>query len=537
MNLVDSKKVWLMAGLIVVCFANGCGGRDQASSKSKQIITEKDLGQTIGSLAEVILPEAIPVEGYGLVGNLYGTGSSECPTQIRAYLKQYILTQLPEQKIDPEKFINSTDTAVVHLEAVIPKGAWKNQDFDVKVTALPGTQTTSLENGWLYRAELKPKGTFRISTKVVAIVEGPVFIDKIDTSNPNTRLGYILGGGRVLDEYGITLVFRGRNYAIANRVRNRLNERFGEGIAKAVSPDRIELIVPAKYKEQKQKFASIVKALYLEDSPDIIDERIDKFVNQLAVLPEGNDSEIALEAIGNASVSELKKLLNSFDEQIRLRAGRCMLNLGSIQGLPTLQEIALNKRSAYRVEALQAIATAARRSDAAAISRRLLRDDDFEIRLAAFEQLHKLDDFAITSKFVGRNFYLEQVARTAQKEVFVSRSGKPKIMLFGAPIYCHDDIFVQSTDGSIALNAPARQKYVSIIRKHPRKLNIILQLRSSFELADIIMTLCEEPLIEDKKGLQGLGVSYTDMIDLLKQMCDKGAISAKFHAGPLPKID
>jgi hypothetical protein len=27
------------------------------------------------------------------------------------------------------------------------------------------------------------------------------------------------------------------------------------------------------------------------------------------------------------------------------------------------------------------------------------------------------------------------------------------------------------------------------------------------------------------------------MIALLKQMCDKGAVKAEFHAGPLPKIN
>jgi hypothetical protein len=372
---------------------------------------------------------------------------------------------------------------------------------------------------------------------VIATVEGPVFLDKIDTSSPDTRLGYILGGGKVLDEYGITLVLRGRGYTIANSVRNCLEERFGGGVTKAVSPDRIELIVPDKYREQKQKFASIVQAMYLENNPEIINDRIDKFVKQLTFPPKGNESEIALEAIGNASLSRLNDLLNSSDEQIRLRAGRCMLNLGSIQSLPVLQEIALNKKSAYRVMAFQAIATAAGRSDVAAISRRLLRDDDFEIRLAAYEQLQKLDDFTITSKLVARNFYLDQVAQAEQKEIFVSRSGRPKIVLFGAPIYCHDNIFVQSTDGNITLNAPTGQKYVSIIRKHPRKHYLIYKLKSSFELADIILTLCEEPLAGDKKARQGLGVSYTDMIDLLKQMCDKGAITAKFQAGPLPKID
>jgi len=295
--------------------------------------------------------------------------------------------------------------------------------------------------------------------------------------------------------------------------------------------------VPAKYRGQKQRFADIVKAIYLDYGPEITEERIKTFVRKLAVSEDKHESEIALEAIGNESLSKLSVLLNSSDEQVRLRAARCMLNLGSDRGLQALREIALDGGSAYRVEALEAITTAARRNDAAALSRKLLRDQDFDMRLAAYEQLRKLDDIAVTQRLVARSFYLEQIAQTEHQAIFVSRSGQPRIVLFGAPIRCRDNIFVQSSDGNITINAPAGQKYVSIIRKHPRRPDVILQVKSSFELVDIILTLCEEPLKKDKQARHGLGISYADMIALLKQMCDKGAAAAEFRAGPLPKID
>ena len=56
------------------------------------------------------------------------------------------------------------------------------------------------------------------------------------------------------------------------------------------------------------------------------------------------------------------------------------------------------------------------------------------------------------------------------------------------------------------------------------------------QLSDIIRTLCGEPLTKGQRGRGGLGVSYADMIAILKQMCDTGAVRAEFQAGPLPKI-
>ena len=543
MNIVERKTLFVtritgwQTGLLplIALFIVGCG---QTGGRGvKELAPTIDLGTTIGSLARVSSPESIPVGGYGLVGGLKGTGSAECEPRIRAYLSRYIQKQLPGHKaLDVNKFISSPDTAVVLVEGVMPAVASKGRYFDVRVTALPGTQTTSLEGGQLYDTELKIAGSFGISTRMLADAAGPVFIDKIDTSRANQRTGHILAGGRVLEDYNVTLMLNEPDFGITNSVRNRINERFGSDAAKAVVPGRVDLTVPAQYREQTQKFISIIRAMYLTQGPELNQERIKTFIRKLAVSQDKYASEIALEAIGNESLGKLSVLLNVSNEQVRLQAARCMLNLGSDAGLAALRQIALDEGSPYRIEALESIAAGARRNDAAAISQRLLRDKDFRVRLAAYEQLRKLDNVAVSQEIIGGNFYLERITQTEQKEIFVRRSGQPRIVLFGAPIYCHGSIFVQSADGDITINAPAGQEYVTIIRKHPRRPSVIARLNCSFEVSDIIRTLCEEPLKQGDKGHGGLGVSYADMIVLLKQMCDKGAVRAAFRAGPLPKI-
>ena len=537
MSLICRKTVLLIAALLTVYFVGGCGGQSHEGGGGQDFASTAELGATIGSLVEVSAPEPVSVEGLGLVVGLERTGSAECPPQMRDYLRQYILRQLPAKTtLDVDEFINSLNTAVVLVQGVIPAIASKNQYFDVRVAALPSTQTTSLDGGRLFTAELKMLGSFGINTRILADAEGPVYIDKIDDSAINKKNGYILAGGKVLDEYMIILSLHKPDYGMANRIRNRIIGRFGDNAAKAVSSDRIELIVPPKYREQRQRFISIVTAMYLSQEPGINSKRIRAYVTRLSGSGDKYSSEVALEAIGNECLDELGVLLDSPDEKIRLHAARCMLNLGSDNGLAALRRIAQEKESAYRIEALESINFGAKRNDAVLISRRLLRDDDFRIRLAAYEQLRKLDDIAITQEFVGRNFYLERVAQTELKAVFVSRSGQPRFVLFGAPIYCNGNIFVQSGGGDVIINAPSGQKYVNIIRKHPKRPSVITQLKSSFELGDIIRTLCDEPIEEGEKGHGGLGVSYADAAVLLKQICDKGVVGAEFHAGNMPKI-
>jgi len=530
MSIDHKKTARFIKGIVLFAILlSGCSEPDL----TEEAPSATGADTTIGSLAELVSVETVHLEGYGIVGGLRNTGSSECLPRIRKYLEGYILKELPEHTINIPKFIDSHDTAVVLVEGSIPGTISKGQYFDVRVSALTGTQTTSLEEGWLYGAELKEARTFGMKTKVLANASGPVYIDKIEGVGADKKAGYVLAGGTSVSDYKTNLVLRRPDYEMASNIRNRLNERFGSGIAKAISPSKVEFEVPWKYKKQKERFFSIIKAMYLYHAPQATQERIAAAVNRLVDSNDKAGAEIMLEAIGNQTFDRLIPLLNSSDEEVRLRAARCMLNLGSDRGLDVLREIAMDTSSPHRVEALDAISRSARRNDSAAISRILLRDKDFDIRLAAYEQLRKLDDIAIRQRLVGGSFYLERVSQTLQKVIFVSRSGQSRVALFGGPIKCSKNVFIQSADGKITLNASAGDEFVSVMRENPKHPNVIVTSKSSFELGDIIRTLCEEP---DNKEHPGLAVSYADMIAILKQMHDKGAVNAEFHVGPLPKL-
>ncbi|MHC4338544.1 MAG: flagellar basal body P-ring protein FlgI, partial [Planctomycetota bacterium] len=246
MRTYQHKKAFALSKLFAVLFSVGffIGGCGEPKPPARRATA--DLGVTIGSLIEVFSPDVVAVEGYGLVGGLEGTGSVECPPAIRAYLKRYIRQQLPEHKVDPDRFINSRNTAVVLLRGIMPVAVSKNQYFDVRVVAHPDTRTTSLKGGRLYKAELKSVRTLDMTIKALATVKGPVFIDTIDSASEN-KTGYILGGGIVLDEYKVIVDLLRPDFRTAAVIRDKLNKRFGDGTAEALSESRIELRVPANY--------------------------------------------------------------------------------------------------------------------------------------------------------------------------------------------------------------------------------------------------------------------------------------------------
>ena len=525
----------LSALAVTVC---GCG-RGRAKSDESGLKAPVELDTTIGSLAELYEFGAIPVRGWGIVAGLAGTGSSECPPALRNVLVKYIRQQIPDKGgIDPDKFIDSLDTAVVEINGVIPVVASKGERFDVEITAFSNTQTTSLAGGRLFKAELKAASRlqrFDQYSKTLAMAQGPVFIDKLGDAAADKLSGYVLGGGVVAEDVQISLVLFEPDYMAANAIRNRLDERFGPKTANAISPGQIQLTVPERFKEQKDKFLTMVRLLYLGGDEQSQRRRIETLV---AKLSHGEDiiaSESALNAIGKAALDALAPLLKADDERVRFHAARCMLDIGDDRALGVLRRIVGDTNSPHRIEAIRAIGASARRSDAIPILSSVLGEEDFEVRFASYEQLRRLGDISVSQMLVGGDFFVDSVICGGSKIIFVSRTGVGQIVLFAAPIYCKENIFVESPGRDIVINALPGEEFVSVMRKQPKGPGLIGPLKSSFKLSDIIRSLSEVAPAEDRPLLRpGLGVPYSDVIALLKLICEKEAVKAEFRAGPTP---
>ena len=289
-RIIRKKRVFsaflVLALLLCILQSDGYCKKQKTKKDEKKAETAQpvQLDKIIGDLAEVIAFNPIPVKGIGLVVGLPNTGSSECPPKIRDYLRQYIVTQVGSKgAVNPDAMIDSLDTAVVSVEGFIPPGASKYQPFDITVKALPNTQTTSLAGGRLYTSELKfvarVEETIEAS-KTLALAAGPVYIDSI-TAKSDPRSGIVLGGGKSMQDYQVTLAFYKSDFAAAAIVRNRVNQRFGKDVASATSPEVIYLSIPEQFKDKKERFIELVKSLYITTSAASEDAHINSLIKNL----------------------------------------------------------------------------------------------------------------------------------------------------------------------------------------------------------------------------------------------------------------
>jgi len=521
----------VVVGLVAVW--QGCA----PEVKEPDLEQPPDLDATIGEFGEFFQHSAVRVKGFGIVAGLAGTGSSECPPDLRRVLTRHILKETGgDGTINPDEFINSPDTAVVEIYGTIPAVASKGDRFDVQVVAYSSTQTTSLAGGILYPADLKEMSrlvSFDIYTAVLARAAGPIFINRLDGDKSRTS-GYVLGGGTVLEGVRLAIGLYKPGFLASAAVRNRINERFGPKTAHAVSAAEIEFTIPRKYANRKEQFLVMLRELYLSGNADLQARRIDMLAGRLASETDKTTVEFALEAIGRPALDRLAEFLVSADEKTRFHAARCMLSIGDDRALPVLAQLARDPDSPLRVDAVAAIGLSAKRNNAIPILSRLLDDEDFDVRFAAYEHLLRLRDISVSRTVVANKFFIDQVTSRGPKVIHVSRARVPRIILFGAPIRCQKNIFIESDNKDIVINAHPGEEYISVMRRLPNRPKLVGPLLAGYDLSDLIQALSGNPDKERPPGVRrGLGVSYSDILPLLSKMCATGAVKASFLKGQM----
>ena len=529
----------LLCSLLSICLA-GCGKSVESKRQEEiqKLAKAVQLNKMVGDYAEVFSSDSVLVEGYGIVMGLNGKGSSECPPAVREKLIKFI-----QQKLDTDSrnvainFLKSRDNAVVRVYGLTPSGSGKGSRFDVAVEALPGTQTTSLEGGVLYECELVVFTRVGVAgAKIIAKAQGPLYINDINSKNNSKTKGTVIGGGVALETPAMTVGLFEPNYLLTNLIRNRINQRFEENTAEAKGPGLIVINPPREYKHNQKKLASLIRYLYLPQNDVSEQKKIEELAAGLNDTSSSIDNELALEAIGRKSVRTLSRYLDDPDEYVRLRAARCMLNLGETRSISVLTEIARDPKSIYRTDAIKAIGVADRDLVKTSL-RRFLDDYNFDVRLAAYTELKKTNDIDVRTEIIGGSFMLDKVFSKTRNTIYVKRKRMPGILLIGKDFNVIDNIFLTSRDGKITLSSSEGQESVSIMRKHPTRPGIVGPIKTSSNLENILRALGESPVKSEIVFKQGLGVSFSEIVSILNQMVESGAIKADFIAEPMEDID
>ncbi len=517
---------------------SGCSSEKKVTRS--EVMAEK-YGETIRSLCDLAGYEGINVSGYSLVWGLKGTGSAECPPDIRNVLLKHIQVLKASGKrylsgryarMTAEQLINSMDTAVVRVSGTVPAGAPKGTVFDVKVSIPFATQTTSLEGGMLLPADMR-RVTSGIPGNKVAIAGGPVYIDPLpvytegEVKRADPRFGVVLGGGHSEYPRQIKLVLFEPDSRSAQVIVERINSRFpvNNGIKVAVARDRecIFINIPGKWVREYNHFIKIILKLYLNNTAIYQEQKLQE-LGELAKDPNADFEDITLawEAIGKGAMSYLEGLCEDVSTPKAYYAAKTILNMGDLSVIKELSNIARSESHPCRLMAAVALGDVVDDPMASWTLAGLLDNFDDNMRLIAYDSLRRGNHVYVDSQKTASGFYVDTVKSSSSNMICAWAALEPRMVIFGRGLRVSDNLFYENDAAGIVINSNTGNSIITITRQLPESSKFVKI--SCLSNVEALIKVLGAPLKEEV----GAGLSFGQTIGVIYDLCNRGFIDAKF---------
>jgi len=439
----------------------GCGGNRKLDTKpaapAGPIYTGPAyLRGTVASLGKLRNAGAVPVSGFGLVVGLEGTGHRGAP----AYLRQHMLNEMRKQGVGsiktrdilpltPAQMLDSTDTAVVLVEGLIPRGATAGTRFDLLVTALPATQTTSLAGGTLYTTDLAIGGADPANrySHPLAAGSGPIYMNPFGSGvqaqdlEGFRRQAIIVAGGRVTTDRKIEIVLNQPSWQRARLVEDRINERFpmlsgdrAHKTANATSNQLIEIEVPRRYADRPDELLALISNFYVNNSPGFEEMQGRRLYQELLRDPtKAQDVTLAWKALGKTVIPVLREGYQDQRHDVRMAALEAGAYLKDEHASKYLLELAGHDNPAVRAQVAQALVHLPRSMRGGRALKQLLDDEAMNVRVTAYESLSRIGDPIIERMAVrdeaGIKFIIDRVP-SQRPLIYVTYHQIPRIVIF-----------------------------------------------------------------------------------------------------------
>ncbi|MFM7052634.1 MAG: flagellar basal body P-ring protein FlgI, partial [Planctomycetota bacterium] len=519
--------------------------QDRANASNFVLDVDPIMRGTVASETVVDGLRPVVVRGYGLVVGLKETGGRLMPAEVRAMMLQELARRgignpaTSPDGLTPQKMLDSPDTAVVVVEGVVPPGATEDTKFDLRVSALPGTDVTSLEGGRLYTTELRP-GPLLVGSRqarIIAEAKGPIFINPFVEPGATRRdavnrlVGRILDGGRVTKDLPLKLKLATSSHTRARTIQSSINSTFPREprqdaeTARGENADSIDLCVPPSYHGKTEDFIQLVRHVPLDITST---EATALAVRRALVANPGNATSAMwrFRALGKRALPVLQDLYEYPEENPRMAALEAGAALDDALAVKPLVAMAASGALENRLRAIELLGRMQFNPDVDIGLRPLLNDADVDVRLATYEALLKRKDPLIARMSIDGKFDVALIP-SAIPLVYVAQSGQPTIAVFGDELSVERPLTHSAWSNRLIMKADSIDDEIQVFWRPNDEGRPEIQ-NSDPRLSEFIPFLGHKTTVE--KPYPGIGLSYGETIGAIHQLWRAGYIKADFKA-------
>jgi hypothetical protein len=160
----------------------------------------------------------------------------------------------------------------------------------------------------------------------------------------------------------------------------------------------------------------------------------------------------------------------------------------------------------------------------------MLDHADPRIRIAAYEALRDRNDHSIVTRRVKHSdFYVDRVSSKGEPLIYVSRTGRPRIALFGGDsIACNPPVFFSLPDGTLTISAEPSVDQLTLVRKARFSAAVSDPIYIDLEVGTLVELLGNKPPSSSDEAVYGLGFDFSSIVLTVSELCRSGSIQAKF---------
>lgn len=521
---------------------------------------------TIGSLCTVRGMEPQLVSGWGLVVGLPGSGS----TQVPAFLRQWMLTEMRRGGVGsvqtrdllnatPEQILASGTAAVVAVEGFIPPGAPRGTRFDVLVSALPQTDTTSLEGGLLWMTNLSLGGANEQLkfTRKLAVARGPMYLNPFDADTrpvaaaddiytPGRRQAVVLSGGAVVDDRKIELILNQLSWIRSRLISDRINERFQrdaavdrDETAVAKTNQVIEVNIPARFARRPEFLINLIGHLFLQRGAEFEPQKAQELADLLRVEPRyAADVVVTWQTLGKLSLGVIRQYYADEHPHLRLAALEAGARLGDMRVVEGIDRLTRSDDPAIRKQAVAMLSYLPSSEKAPAIVSRLFDDSDRAVRIAAYETAVDIDHPGLHRTQMGEGvdfkFFLDLVP-AQEPLIYFTQKEEPRLVIFNPMLGFNTSGVMKVWENHLMIRPGANDRQAASVFYQAPGQTSGKTVEIAPTVANLVFLLAHSPT--KRNPADGFNLSYSQVINAIFTLGKEGNITAPLEVqlNPLAK--
>ncbi|MCP4710590.1 MAG: hypothetical protein GY869_18355 [Planctomycetes bacterium] len=122
---------------------------------------------------------------------------------------------------------------------------------------------------------------------------------------------------------------------------------------------------------------------------------------------------------------------------------------------------------------------------------------------------------------------MEMVNSPGENVILIWATADPRIVIFGKDIRCRSNVYFESNDKDLTINASGEDHRLSLTRKLPLSQEYMSQ-KCQFGVSDLVKALALpwKSILDEKP--RSSGMNFSEIVGILHQLCEEDAIEAQF---------